>query len=95
VCTPFDTSMKLYPNTGRVVDQLEYARVIGCLMYAMTCTRPDIAYAMGKMSKYTSNRSHIHWNVVHKILRYLRRTMDYGILYSGYPTILEEYTDAS
>jgi hypothetical protein len=56
----FDTSMKLYPNTGRFVDQLEFARVIGCLMYAMTCTRPDIAYAVGKMSRYTSNPSHIH-----------------------------------
>jgi hypothetical protein len=95
VCTPFDASMKLYPNTGRAVNQLEYARVIGCLMYAMTCTRPDIAYAVGKMSRYTSNPSHIHWNAVHRILRYLRRTMDYGILYSGYPTVLEGYTDAS
>jgi hypothetical protein len=95
VCTPFDASMKLYPNIGRAVNQLEYARVIGCLMYAMTCTRPDIAYAVGKMSRYTSNPSHIHWNAVHRILIYLRRTMDYGILYSGYPTVLEGYTDAS
>jgi hypothetical protein len=95
VCTPFDASMKLYPNTGRVVNQLEYTRVIGYLMYAMTCTRPDIAYAVGKMSRYTSNPSHIHWNVVHRILRYLRRTMDYGILYSGYPMVLEGYTNAS
>jgi hypothetical protein len=36
VYTPFDASMKLYPNTGRAVNQLEYARVISCLMYAMT-----------------------------------------------------------
>jgi hypothetical protein len=60
VCTPFDASMKLYHNIGRAVNQLEYARVIGCLMYAMTCTTPDIAYAMGKMSRYISNPSHIH-----------------------------------
>ncbi|GJW49520.1 zinc finger, CCHC-type containing protein [Tanacetum coccineum] len=31
---------------GKPVDQLEYSRVIGCLMYAMTSTRPDIAYAV-------------------------------------------------
>jgi hypothetical protein len=54
VITPFDASMKLYFNIGRVVDQLEFARVIGCLMYTMTYTRPDIAYAVGKMSRYTS-----------------------------------------
>jgi hypothetical protein len=95
VSTPFDASMKLYPNTSRVVDQLEYARVIGCLMYAMTCTRPNIAYAVGKMSKYISNPSHIHWDVVHRILKYLRRTMYYGVLYSGYPMVLEGYIDAS
>jgi hypothetical protein len=53
--TLFDASMNLYPNIGRAVDQLEYTRVIGCLMYAMTCTRPDISYGVGKMSRYTSN----------------------------------------
>ncbi|GJU02780.1 zinc finger, CCHC-type containing protein [Tanacetum coccineum] len=39
----------------KVVSQLEYSRVIGCLMYAMTCTRLDIAFVVGKLSRYTSN----------------------------------------
>ncbi|GKA00712.1 retrovirus-related pol polyprotein from transposon TNT 1-94 [Tanacetum coccineum] len=43
--TPFDTSVKLEVNSGRAVAQLEYASVIGSLMYAMHCTRPDIAFA--------------------------------------------------
>jgi hypothetical protein len=42
--TSFDTSIKHFPNTGRVVDQLEYPRVIGYLMYAMTCIRPDFIF---------------------------------------------------
>ncbi|GJV19745.1 zinc finger, CCHC-type containing protein [Tanacetum coccineum] len=46
VGTPLDTCEKLMPNRGLVVSQLEYSRVIGCLMYAMTCTRPDIAFAV-------------------------------------------------
>ncbi|GJX57737.1 zinc finger, CCHC-type containing protein [Tanacetum coccineum] len=45
VSTPMDPVEKLKPNTGKPVDQLEYSRAIGCLMYAMTSTRPDIAYA--------------------------------------------------
>ncbi|GJY77377.1 zinc finger, CCHC-type containing protein [Tanacetum coccineum] len=49
VSTPMDTSEKLMPNNGQAVSQLEYSRVIGCLMYAMTCTRPDIAFAVGKL----------------------------------------------
>ncbi|GKD54463.1 zinc finger, CCHC-type containing protein, partial [Tanacetum coccineum] len=55
VSTPMDTSEKRMPNNGDAISQLEYSRVIGCLMYAMTCTRHDIAFAMGKLSRYTSN----------------------------------------
>ncbi|GKC09820.1 zinc finger, CCHC-type containing protein, partial [Tanacetum coccineum] len=46
VSTPMDTSEKLMPNNGQAGSQLEYSRVIGCLMYAMTCTRSDIAFAV-------------------------------------------------
>ncbi|GKD42311.1 zinc finger, CCHC-type containing protein [Tanacetum coccineum] len=52
VSTLIDTSEKLMPSNGQAVSQLEYSRVIGCLMYAMTCTRPDIAFAVGKLSSY-------------------------------------------
>ncbi|GJW28897.1 zinc finger, CCHC-type containing protein [Tanacetum coccineum] len=54
VSIPMDTSEKLMPNNGQAVSQLEYSRVIGYLMYAMTCTRPDIAFVVGKLSSYTS-----------------------------------------
>ncbi|GKB72644.1 zinc finger, CCHC-type containing protein [Tanacetum coccineum] len=52
-------------DTGEidVVSQLEYSRVIGCLMYAMTCTRPDIAFVVGKLS------SPIDWYIL-VILQY-------------------------
>ncbi|GJY96119.1 zinc finger, CCHC-type containing protein [Tanacetum coccineum] len=56
VSTPMDTSEKLMPNNSQVVSQLEYSRVIGCLMYAMTYIRPDIAFAMGKLSRLTYTR---------------------------------------
>ncbi|GKD60277.1 zinc finger, CCHC-type containing protein, partial [Tanacetum coccineum] len=55
VITPMDTSEKLMPNNGHVVSQLEYSIMIGCLMYAMTCIRSDIAFAVDKLSRYTSN----------------------------------------
>ncbi|CAM8944981.1 unnamed protein product [Rhodiola kirilowii] len=42
VSTPMDPTVKLMPNTGEAVSQLEYSQVIGCLMYAMMSTRPDI-----------------------------------------------------
>ncbi|GJY66624.1 zinc finger, CCHC-type containing protein [Tanacetum coccineum] len=55
VSTPMDTSEKLMPNSGQTLSQLEYSRVIGCLMYVMTCTRLGIAFVVGKLSNYTSN----------------------------------------
>nr|GEV69651.1 zinc finger, CCHC-type [Tanacetum cinerariifolium] len=55
VSNPIDTNEKLMPNNGQAVSQLKYSRVIGCLMYAMTCTRPAIAFVVCKLSRYTSN----------------------------------------
>ncbi|GJU45099.1 zinc finger, CCHC-type containing protein [Tanacetum coccineum] len=79
----------------KAVSQLKYSRVIGCLMYAMTCTRHDIAFAVGKLSRYTSNPSTQHWQAIQRVLKYLKKTIDYRLTYTGYPSVLEGYTDAS
>ncbi|GKA06817.1 zinc finger, CCHC-type containing protein [Tanacetum coccineum] len=50
VSTSIDTSEKVIPNNGQTVSQLEYSKVIGCLMYVMTCTRPGIAFAVDKLT---------------------------------------------
>nr|GEY60799.1 zinc finger, CCHC-type [Tanacetum cinerariifolium] len=95
-CSPVSTLMnlveKLKPNTGKPVDQLEYSRAIGCLMYDMTSTRPYIAYDVGRLSRFTSNPSRQHWKVITKVLKYLRGTKDYGLSYVGYPSVLEGYS---
>nr|GEV29924.1 hypothetical protein [Tanacetum cinerariifolium] len=46
-------SMKDMGEADVILDQLEYLRAIGCLMYAMTSTRADIAYAIGRLSRFT------------------------------------------
>nr|GEY94164.1 zinc finger, CCHC-type [Tanacetum cinerariifolium] len=60
VSTPMDPVEKLKPNTCKLVDQLEYSKAIGYLVYAMTSTRPDIAYAVGRLSRFTSNPRRHH-----------------------------------
>ena len=57
---PYDYNKKLRPNTGRPVEQLRYSKIIGSLMYAMSCTRPDIAFAIGMFSRFTSNPGKLH-----------------------------------
>ncbi|GKD11562.1 retrovirus-related pol polyprotein from transposon TNT 1-94 [Tanacetum coccineum] len=93
--TPYESSCKLVENNGRVVAQIEYASAIGCLMYATHCTRPDIAYAVCKLSRYTSNPSQDHWKAIGRIFGYLKRTRKLALHYDRFPAVLEGYSDAS
>ncbi|GJX34258.1 zinc finger, CCHC-type containing protein [Tanacetum coccineum] len=93
--TPMDKSEKLMLDNGQAISQLEYSRVIGFLMYAMTCTKPDIAFAVGKLSRYTSNPGTQNWQAIQRVLKYFKKNMDYSLTYIGYPSILEGCTDAS
>ncbi|CAM8945117.1 unnamed protein product [Rhodiola kirilowii] len=93
--TPYNSSTHLYPNKAKPQSQFEYAKVIGSLMYAMTCTRPDIAFGVGKLSRYTSNPSMQHWQAIHRVLRYLKGTINLGLVYSDFPSVIEGYSDAS
>ena len=54
--------------------RIQYASAVGSLMYAMLCTRPDIYYAVGVVSRFQSNPGLNHWIAVKHILKYLRRT---------------------
>ena len=51
-----------------------YASIVGSLMYAMVCTRPDIAHVVGVVSSFLSNLDIEHWKAVNWTLRYLRGT---------------------
>ena len=93
--TPVDMTLHLSKNKGEGVSQLEYSRIIGSLMYLMSCTRPDIAYSISKLSRFTSNPGDDHWKAIIRVLRYLRGTRDYGLHYGRYPAVLEGYTDAN
>ncbi|GJZ29427.1 retrovirus-related pol polyprotein from transposon TNT 1-94 [Tanacetum coccineum] len=92
---PFEPSVHLEKNSGRVIAQLEYASVIGRLMYATHCIGPDIAFAVSKLSQYTSNPSLEHWRAVSKVIGYLKRTSALNLTYTSYPRVLEGYSDAS
>ena len=65
------------------MEEVPNARAIGCLMYEMVCTRLDLAQAVSQVSKYMSNPGRSHWNAVKWILRYLRGTSDYGLMFGG------------
>ena len=67
------------------MSRVPYASAVGSLMYAMVCTRPDIAHAVGVLSRFMSKPGKEHWTAVKRVFRYLRGTSDYGLCYQGRP----------
>ena len=64
-------------------------------MYVMLCTRPDVAYALGCVSRYQSNPGEKHWTAVKCILKYLRNTKDLFLIYGNGDLLMKGYTDSS
>ena len=64
-------------------------------MYLASATRPDISFAVSKLSRFVSNPGDEHWKALERVMRYLKGTTSYGIHYSGYPKVLEGYSDSN
>ncbi|GJZ13152.1 hypothetical protein Tco_0548382 [Tanacetum coccineum] len=79
-------SKDLCPTTNEELDKMSrvpYASAIGLIMYAMTCTRPDVSFALSMVSRHQQNPGEGHWTVVKNILKYLRNTKDRFMVYDG------------
>lgn len=100
VSTPADTHMPLQETLGdddlTLSSSIPYREAVGCMMYAMVLTRPDIAFAVSHVAKFTSNPRTSHWTVVKQIFRNLSGTMTMGISYYNSPNdlALRGYCDA-
>ena len=79
--TPMEPRLKLSKkDEGEAVDESLYRSLVGSLRY-LTCTRPDIAFAVGKISRYMEEPKSLHWKAAKRILRYVKGTADLGMLY--------------
>jgi hypothetical protein len=74
-CPESDSGMK-------EMESKPYRSLIGSLLYAALGSRPDIAYAVGQLSRFNSNPGQSHWVAAKKVLRYLKGTSERGISYS-------------
>ncbi|KAL4561013.1 hypothetical protein LXL04_033173 [Taraxacum kok-saghyz] len=93
----FKLSKRNCPSSKKEKEEMKgvhYSSAVGSLMYAMVCTRPDIAQVVGVVSRYLANPGKQHWEVVKWILRYLKGTSKLCLCYGGANPILEGYTDA-
>ncbi|KAE8663055.1 Histone-lysine N-methyltransferase SUVR4 [Hibiscus syriacus] len=71
-----------------------YASVVGSLMFAMICARPNIAQAVGVVSRYMTNPGKEHWNTVKRILRYIKGTSNVELYYGGSNLLINGYVDS-
>ena len=93
--TPYDPSVLLRKNRRIARDQLRYSQIIGSPMYLASATRPNISFAVCKLSRFVSNPGDDHWRALERVMRYLKGTMGYGICYTGHSKVLEGYCDAN
>ncbi|XP_057958555.1 secreted RxLR effector protein 161-like [Malania oleifera] len=63
------------------MENIPYASFVGSLMYAQTCTRPDISFAVGMLEEYQSNPKMEHWKAAKKVLRCLKGPRHYMLTY--------------
>ncbi|GJS88489.1 hypothetical protein Tco_0771125 [Tanacetum coccineum] len=73
------------PEEVAYMKKVPYASAVGSIMYAVRCTRPDVAFAQNLVSRYQQNPGKLHWVAVKHILKYLRNTRDMFLVYRGNP----------
>ena len=71
-----------------------YKNLVGCLMYLSVATRPDIAYATSVLSQFNSNHEKEYWEAAKRVLRYLKGTLNHGLVYKRAGADLAGYVDA-
>ncbi|KAE8999256.1 hypothetical protein PR002_g18510 [Phytophthora rubi] len=78
-----ETKARLVPagDDESVDSSYDYRGALGMLMYLATCTRPDLAYALGQLSRFVSKPTTKHVGALKRVLRYLVGTTEYGIRY--------------
>ncbi|GJS55948.1 hypothetical protein Tco_0629310 [Tanacetum coccineum] len=73
------------PKEVNRMKNVPYASAVGSIMYAVRCTRPDVAFTQNLTSRFQQNPGELHWTAVKNILKYLRNTKDMLLVYGGNP----------
>ena len=94
VKTPGTPNSKEEEENLLPAENFPYREAVGSLMFAMVCTRPDIAYEVSRVSKHLELPAETHVKAVKRILRYLKGTRDQRITYAGRNLTLESFSDS-
>jgi hypothetical protein len=88
--TPMELNTKLSESMSPQTDEerkamlaFPYRSVVGSLMYLMISTRPDLAFVVQQLSQFLANAGLKHWQAAKRALRYVKGTLDYGLVLGG------------
>lgn len=99
-CNPVNTPIESKINFEALNSEEKYnapcRNVIGCLMYIMLCTRPDLSICVNILSRYTNKNNKELWQCLKRVMRYLKGTVDLKLTYKqcNYNNILSGYVDS-
>jgi len=92
--TPLEVGLQLV-KADKSDDTLPYREAVGSLMYLMVRTRPDLAFAIGKLSRFVSCYGKEHWAAIKHVLRYVKGSMDKGLVFDKNSScVLRGFSDA-
>ncbi|KAH9682249.1 hypothetical protein KPL71_027276 [Citrus sinensis] len=101
ISTPLPVNFKLSSSMcpsneaeRKEMSRVPYASTVGSLIFAMICTRLDIAQAVGAVSRYMANPGGEYWIAMKRILRYIRGTSDVALCYGGSEFTVRGYVDS-
>ncbi len=97
IATPMEAgkSVTALSDEEEVVDIHTYQSVVGSLIYASICTRPDLTNTVRVLSQFMSKPGSQHWVAVKRVLRYLKATLNYGLIFvAADDFVLKGYSDA-
>ena len=80
-------------NGDPLLDPSEYRHTVGALQY-IALTRPDIAYSVNQLCQHMQAPTTAHWTAAKRVLRYLKTTLDFGLLYKPGSFAINAYCDS-
>jgi hypothetical protein len=92
--TPLDCGTQFSKDGEYLASDVPFNALVGCLLYLAMSTRPDIAHAIGMLSRYVSNPCVEHWKAAKSVLRYLAGTKNLGLCYGDRTQSFVGYTDS-
>lgn len=96
VSTPTDVNKRLVKETEQheLEEDVPYRELVGSLTYLALATRPDISFAASCLGQFNNSYGKAHWIAAKRVLRYLKGTLDLGLVYSADDKPLKGFVDS-